>query len=375
MATNNLAYIATETTITVILNGKYKTIQVRSKNQRNDVINALEKYKKSEQTEKDFEELDVFLAPVKRILLESDNRLELDTEGNKLFLSGTTTPIEPGLATKILDFLDHGLSVEPLIKFWISCLRNPHFIAVQELFNFLEQNNLPITDDGGFLGYKKLNFVGGVNLPENFGELFVDTAGTVRTIGGKLVSQEVATSYLSFISEANNPTMKDVWSGTIKQKIGDVVRIDRIKFDEEARREACGYGLHIGSFGYSFGGNVRVLCKVMPEDVIACNPEHQKLRTCKYQIVSFVDSSTEITQLLVNLTKEEQEIANGEFEGDDDFIENPFEEGDIVKAVETLDLITKDNLYYITDIDDELICVVNDEGDESWYEYFYFENR
>ena len=67
MATNNLAYIATETTITVILNGKYKTIQVRSKNQRNDVINALEKYKKSEQTEKDFEELDVFLAPVKRI--------------------------------------------------------------------------------------------------------------------------------------------------------------------------------------------------------------------------------------------------------------------------------------------------------------------
>jgi hypothetical protein len=168
--------------------------------------------------------------------------------------------------------------------------------------------------------------------------------------------------------------MKDVWSGTIKQKIGDVVRIDRVKFNEEERREACGYGLHIGSFGYSFGGNVRVLCKVMPEDVIACNPENQKLRTCKYQIVSFVDSKTEVTQLLVNLTKEEQEIANGDFE-DDDFIENPFEEGDIIRAVSTLDEITEDNLYYVTNIDGESVCVVDDQGEESWYDYSYFENR
>jgi hypothetical protein len=96
----------------------------------------------------------------------------------------------------------------------------------------------------------------------------------------------------------------------------------------------------------------------MPEDVIACNPEHQKLRTCKYQIVSFVDSSTEITQLLVNLTKEEQEIANGDFE-DDDFIENPFEEGDIIRAVSTLDEITEDKLIPLAKLKDDVDSVVN----------------
>lgn len=370
-----IAYIATETTITVILNGQHRTIQVRSKNQRNDVIKALEKYKKSQQTNEDLQELETFLAPVKRILLESDSRLELDESGNRLYLAGTQTPIEPGLGEKILDFLDNGLSIEPLIKFWQSCLRNPHFVAVQELFNFLENNNLPITDDGGFLGYKKLNFVGGVTLPEQFGELFVDPQGVVRSLDGTAASTNVANEYLAFISEANNPAMKDVWSGTITQKLGEVVRIERVKLGEEERREACGYGLHIGSFSYSFGGNVRVLCKVFPEDVIACNPSQQKLRTCKYQIVSFVDSKTEVTQLLVNLTQQEKEIASGEFEDDDNFSENPFIEGDIIRATEDLDGIAKDRLYYVTNVDDTSVCVIDDNGDENWFDASFFEER
>lgn len=371
-----IAYIATETTITVVLNGQHRTIQVKSRDHRNLVIKALEKYKKSKQTPEDLKALESFLSPVKRILVESDSRLELDQDERKLYLAGTNVPIEPGLGEKILDFLDNGLPIEPLIKFWQSCLRNPHFIAVKELFHFLENNKLPITDDGAFLGYKKLNFVTANSLPESFGELIVTPEGIVCKLNGDPVDSATAQAYLSFISEVNNPLMKDVWSGTIKQKLGDVVRIDRVKFDEHELRQACGYGLHIGSYGYSFGGDVRVLCKVFPEDVIACNPNEQKLRTCKYQIVSFVDSQKEVTELLVNLTKAEQQIANGEVDFDDeDEEENPFSEGEIVRSKETTDSITKDNLYYITLVDGASICVIDDTGNETWFFHTSFEAR
>jgi len=377
MSKNNLAYIATETTITVILGGKHRTIQVKSKNHRNDVVKALEKYKKSQQTEEDFKFLESFLAPIKRIGLESDNRLELDESENKLYLVGTSTPIEPGLADKILDFLDHSLPIEPLIKFWESCLRNPHFVAVQELFHFLSSNDLPITDDGAFLGYKKLQFTGGYNLPAEFGELFVDTKGVVRHLDGGIAEQEVANSFLSFVSQANNPDMVDVYSRTIHQKIGDIIKIDRVQFNEEERRQACGYGLHAGSFKYSFGGDVRVLVKVFPEDVIACNPNEQKLRTCKYQIISFVDSNTEVKELLINLTKERQEEvdSNDDDFDDDDSILNPFSEGDTVRAIEDCDDITEGVLYYITLVDGDDVCVIDDNGEESWYSCEIFEER
>ena len=75
-----VAYIATETTITVILNGKTRTIHVRTKQQRNEVINALETYKSSAQTAEDLQQLEAFLTPIKRIGLSTDNRLELDAE-------------------------------------------------------------------------------------------------------------------------------------------------------------------------------------------------------------------------------------------------------------------------------------------------------
>ena len=370
-----VAYIATETTITVILNGKTRTIHVRTKQQRNEVIKALEIYKSSAQTAEDLLQLEVFLTPIKRIGLSTDNRLELDAEQKRLYLKGTETPIEPGLSDKILDFLDHGLSIEPLIKFWESCLRNPHFVAVTELFHFLEKNHLPITDDGAFLGYKKLNFVGGVDLPEEFGELFVDPTGTVRYLNGQAADMETAYKYLSFISEANNPMMKDVYSGRIKQKIGEVVSIDRVKFNEEERRNACGYGLHVGAFSYSFSGNVRVLVKVFPEDVIACNPNEEKLRTCKYQIVSFVDEQVEVKELLINLTKEQQDIANGVGSDDDIDSQNPFTAGDIIRAVGDEDNITEDTLYYVVDTDNFSVCVVDDNGEESWFDFELFEER
>ena len=381
-AQERIAYIATESTITIVLDNKTRTVQVKSKSHRNGVILALERFKKSAQSALDIEELEAFLAPIRRIALESDKRFELDESGKRLFLVGTKIPIPGKLGDKIMDFLENNLPVDPLVRFWESCLRNPFYVAVDELFVFLEENHLPITDDGGFLGYKKLNFVRGkqtISVPDEFEELILSEDGqTVTSVTGAIVTPHIKKQYLRFVSESNNPDMVDVHSGTIHQKVGEVVRIERIKLNELDRRGECGYGLHIGAFSYSFSGNVRVLCKVMPEDVIACNEGQAKLRTCKYQIVSFVDEAKQIKDLLVRLNTDEQEVVDGEFEDDDDDYSNPFSEGNEVECINDSDsegLLQKGLLYTVLDTDASDILVVDEEGDQTWFDYSYFQRN
>lgn len=367
---NRIAYIATETTITVILDGQHRTIQVKSKSQRNEVITALEKFKKSPQTQFDKEALEVYLAPIRRAVLASDERFELSANGKVLFLVGSKVPIPTQLGNHIVEFLENKLPVDALVKFWESCLKNPHYIAVQELFNFLEENKLPITDDGGFLGYKKLNFVRGAkhfDVPDEFEELTVNEEGRVVSITGGIVIPSVAKKYLEFAGQSTGLTMVDVHSGTIKQRIGESVKIDRIRLDEESRRQECGYGLHIGAFSYSFHGDVRVLCKVFPEDVIACNEGQAKLRTCRYQIVSFVDDAREVKEIFCNLKGEEASVINGDYDTNEDDNYTDFEIGDVVVAIEDDEFLTVDACYTVLDIDGTDILIVDESGNKEWY--------
>lgn len=363
-----ISYIATDDNLTLILGGRPKQVKLNSKHHRNDLVKVINAFNDSTRTEDEFKRLLNYLEPIKRIQLESDNRFEV--EDSKLYLKGTDRPIESRLGDKILDFIENGLSINSLVKFWESCLRNPHYLAITELFDFIEGHNVPITDNGSFLLYKKLNFANSVKLPEQFEELVVN-GDLVTTIDGKKVSPEIADEYLSFIKEANNPLMKDVWSGTISQKLGEEVKIPRVKFNEEEVREACGYGLHAGLFTYSFGGNVRVLVEIYPEDVIACNPSHEKLRTCKYKIVSFVDSQKEIKDLLVYLNSP---VETPQIE--DEWIEeitNPFSSGEVVRAIEDREALTDGDLYYIVETSDDDIKVIDDDGNEEWFDFSLFE--
>jgi len=374
-----LAYIATESTITLIFDGQHRTIQIKSKTHRNEVIAALERFRKSPQTDFDKQQLEIYLAPIRRAVLASDKRLEVSPDGKILYLVGSTVPIPSRLGNHIVDFLENKLPVDALVKFWESCLKNPHYVAVDELFIFLEENKLPITDDGGFLGYKKLNIVRGqkhINIPDQFEELVIAEDGSVKSITGLPVVSTVANKFKEFMSTYGNPTMVDVHSGTIRQKLGEVVKIDRIQLNELARREECGYGLHIGAFGYSFNGDVRVLCKVMPEDVIACNQGQAKLRTCKYQIVSFVDAAREVKDLYVNLSGVEADIAAGDYQPEEELdFQHDFSCDDIVTCIDydaSNDLTVGDS-YRVLDIDTDSILLVNDLGEKEWYDYESFD--
>lgn len=117
--------------------------------------------------------------------------------------------------------------------------------SVEDLLKFLEKGDLPIADDGCIVAYKRLN----------------------RKSGKVCV---------------------DVHSGNVLQQVGSLVHMDETMVDAN-RAQDCSHGLHIARRGYlgGFSGNVTVICKIKPEDVIAV-PQYDanKVRVCAYHIVA-----------------------------------------------------------------------------------------
>ncbi len=119
--------------------------------------------------------------------------------------------------------------------------------SVDDLLKFMERGDLPIADDGSILIYKVLN----------------------RKV------DRTSSKYV------------DVHSKKVEQFIGAYVCMDPSMVDHNRRTE-CSNGLHVARRGYirEFGGDVCVLCKLAPEDVIAV-PEYDanKMRVCGYHIL------------------------------------------------------------------------------------------
>ena len=153
--------------------------------------------------------------------------------------------VHGSISKRIIEFMSKGLPFEPLVKFLENLMENPSMQSQQELYDFLEHENLPITEDGCFLAYK-----------------------------------------------AVSKDFKDKWKGTFDNSVGQVCEMRRSKVDDN-RSQGCSAGLHAGALNYvaNYGsvdaGDNIVIVKINPEDVVSvpsdCNCE--KLRTCKYEVV------------------------------------------------------------------------------------------
>jgi hypothetical protein len=139
------------------------------------------------------------LFDIKKDVVESLSGL-VEIVNGTLYFDGS--PIHNVLADRILDMVENNLPIKSLVKFLENLMRNPSRTSVQELYLFLESGNLPVTEDGCFLAYKK-----------------------VRN------------------------DFKDIYSGTFDNSVGKIVEVPRNSVDDE-RNNTCSYGLHFCSKDY-----------------------------------------------------------------------------------------------------------------------------
>ena len=148
------------------------------------------------------------------------------------------------LTKRVLEFIKHDLPFKPMLNFLNNLLDNPSKRAVDELYDFLEAGELPLTEDGHFLAFK--------NVRSDF---------------------------------------KDIHSGTFNNSIGSICQMKRNQVDEDKDR-TCSYGLHFCSIAYlpnfldSKDGKT-VIVKINPADVVAIPADYNntKGRTCRYEVV------------------------------------------------------------------------------------------
>lgn len=123
--------------------------------------------------------------------------------------------------------------------------------SAEDLMDFIERSELPLTNDGKIIGYKRVN---------KSGDGYVD-----------------------------------VHSGKILQHVGSRVWMDIDKVDPN-RSISCSYGLHVANLGYlrGFSGSHTLIVLVDPADFIAVpHGETNKCRVCSYDVIGVMTSGSQ----------------------------------------------------------------------------------
>ena len=153
-------------------------------------------------------------------------------------------PLHNTITNRIITFMQNGLPFLPLVKFLDNLMQNPSKTAVDELYDFLEYGELPITEDGCFLAFK--------NVREDF---------------------------------------KDIRSGTFDNSVGKTCTMPRNQVDDN-RDRTCSSGLHFCSIKYlphySDANGKTVIVKVNPKNLVSVPSDYNntKARACEYEVVA-----------------------------------------------------------------------------------------
>ena len=157
--------------------------------------------------------------------------------------------LHTGLSVRMIQMLQEGFPIEPMVNFMENLYQNPSHRAVTELYGFLEKNNLPITPDGHFLAYKKVR-----------------------------------------------ADFTDCHTGKMNNSVGQVVEMERHEVNDN-KDETCSTGLHFCGMSYlsSFGGERTVIVKVNPRDVVSIPSDYNeaKGRACRYEVIGELNVNPE----------------------------------------------------------------------------------
>jgi hypothetical protein len=223
-------FILQGSNVTVVIDGKPHTIS-KTHVTYQKVVDAIKA--------NDWDTVKNIIDPVKVVLNYGAGNVSI--QGEKLFWKGQ--PFAGVLATRMIAMLQDGFSVEPMVNFMHNLMKNPSKRSVDELYGFLEKNNLPLTPDGYFLAYKKVR-----------------------------------------------RDFKDIHSGTMDNSPGTIVEMERNQVDDN-KDQTCSTGLHFCGLSYldHFGGNDSrvVIVKIDPADVVSIPSDYNgaKGRACRYEVI------------------------------------------------------------------------------------------
>lgn len=243
--------VVTDSYASFMVNGKQTTVYNDQPGYK-EVIIALAK--KDEKFLSDFaENPSIMKAKIYEVIF-GDN-VSVDDDGN-VFVNGK--PIAKQIGDRIKAHIELGISPVPIINFLAKLDQNPSARARIELFDFLENKNLPLDDEGFFYAYKTVG-------PDYWSKR-----------GGNLVLTSGVTDD----------------KGRILNSVGAVITCDRSEVDD-ARENTCSFGLHAGGLTYVTKtyykhGDKILIVKINPKDVVAVPKDYnaQKLRTASYEVIS-----------------------------------------------------------------------------------------
>lgn len=192
------------------------------------------------------------------------------------------------LSNRLIDLMDSGLPIDPLLNLWEKLEKNPSFNSRKMLYKFLEHNGHPITEDGCFIAYR----------------------GVTKDF-------------------------RDVHSGKFDNSVGSICEMSRDKVDDNPDN-TCSSGLHVACYSYAHGfGKVTVEVKVDPVDVVCVPRDYNgtKMRVCKFQVMNVVQN--ENNEQIYGYQHEN--VINGLFENEDyeeheDFCQNCLYEHDFCEC-------------------------------------------
>jgi hypothetical protein len=164
-------------------------------------------------------------------------------EGGIVYYEGEA--IRSPLTERIIWGISEGFDMTAYMNFLDNAMDNPSKRAVDEMYSFMEQHSMGITEDGYILGYKRVK--------DDF---------------------------------------KDIYTGTFDNSPGCVVTMKRNRVNDDARK-VCSQGLHFCAMSYlpSYGvggGNRIVIVKVNPRDIVSVPIDYSfaKVRCCEYTVLS-----------------------------------------------------------------------------------------
>ena len=171
--------------------------------------------------------------------------------------------VHNSITARITEFFRAGLPFMPMVRFLDNLMANPSRRAVEELYSFLENEGMPITEDGCFIGYK--------GVEDNF---------------------------------------KDRYSGKFDNSPGQVLEMARNLVDDDARR-SCSNGFHVGALSYAKGwGPTVLIVKVNPADAVSVpHDDARKLRVCRYEVVEVAEGLLEEPLYVEPQQEKEEESA------------------------------------------------------------------